>query len=194
MHRYAAFFGPADGQAIKGSYRCTETAVQAFIDREYNGSAISGLVVRKLDAPIHRQSRGPLSKQWVDLGSDVNWEDYGGLWGRPVKGEPDSWWVICFEPTHEWGDGAEDTYGKYYASLAKVDLTSDQLAGAWQYVGSDSADGLDEYGCAIPPHVFAAMKAEALHGYGAKEVEAERNGNAAFRIMVELAAEARGSE
>ncbi len=192
IHRYAVYETAAPAGERLGKLVRSFVRAQSAIDY---AASHPGLESRKLDVPIHVPSRGPLSKAWIDLGSDVNWTDHGGKWGRPVKGYPRMWWVIQFEPTSEWGDDAEETYGKYYASLAQVDLDApaDQLKGAMSYTGMPT-DGLDEYGAAIPGPVLAAMTAEALHSYGAKEIEAERNGGAAFRFLTELAAEARGSE
>ncbi len=71
-----------------------------------------------------KQDSGPLGKAWTDIGSDVNWLDYGGLWARHIAGT--RYHVIRFENCKEWGDGATG----YHCDLQEVDTASEQLESA----------------------------------------------------------------
>jgi hypothetical protein len=66
----------------------------------------------------HRyRGRSPL-KNWIDLGSDFCWEDYGGLWGRRA---PDgSWFVLRFTNLHE-AMGEREAPCKYACDVFRVD-------------------------------------------------------------------------
>lgn len=57
---------------------------------------------------VNRNVKGPrtckiLGTRWYDLGSDVDWLTYGGLWGRPAptEEEPGRWLVIRWDPDCE---------------------------------------------------------------------------------------------
>lgn len=187
MHRYAVYSEDV-GRTPDRLGKMIRSFVRLESARKFASRSVA-YIVRALDVPIYKPSRGPLGKAWIDLGSDMNWQDHGGKWGRPMKSDSRRWFVIQFEATADWGDTAEETYGKYYASLSIVDLDPPAavLKGAFSFVGIDAAQ---EPEFANSP----AVRAEALHAYGRKEVEAERNGGAAFRMVAQLAAEARGSE
>lgn len=38
-----------------------------------------------------------LGKRWIDLGSDLNWAEYGGMWGRRCSDDKDLWYVLRYE-------------------------------------------------------------------------------------------------
>lgn len=90
-----------------------------------------------------------MQRNWTDIGSDVNWRDYGGRWARHIAGT--RYHVVRFENCAEWGDGAT----RYHCDLQEVDIASDSLASALQSVGCD-----DESPCDL-------AKVEALASYGA---------------------------
>jgi hypothetical protein len=100
----------------------------------------------------------PVGKQWTDIGSDVNWSEYGGKWARHISGT--RYHVIRFENCAEWGDGATG----YHCDLQEVDTTNPQLLGALDSAGLPH-DGLDEYGDPFEP--WELMKVGALSGHGA---------------------------
>lgn len=103
-----------------------------------------------------RDSHGPLGKAWTDIGSDCDWQGYGGRWARHIEGT--RYHVIRFENCEEWGDGATG----YHCDLHEVDIASEQLASAGECRGI-AADWCDEYGDPLPE----LAKAEALSSYGA---------------------------
>lgn len=55
-------------------------------------------------------------RRWRDLGSDVDWVENGGMWGRRVS--PGVWLIVRFENQADWGDGASG----YYAEVKYVNL------------------------------------------------------------------------
>jgi hypothetical protein len=99
---------------------------------------------------------GPLGKGWTDIGSDVNWIDYGGRWARHIAGT--RYHVIRFENCEDWGDGATG----YHCDLHEVDIASEQLEHAFDSCGLD----LDEMNERQEPGKEWA-KADALSSYGA---------------------------
>lgn len=98
-----------------------------------------------------------MSRAWVDIGSDVNWREHGGLWARRVSGT--TWHVIWFMPCSEY---QRDKPG-YMCELCEVDAASPDLPSALESCGW-STDGRDEYGDPWPVETLVA----ALHGYGAR--------------------------
>lgn len=103
-----------------------------------------------------KQDNGPLGKAWTDIGSDVNWIDYGGRWARHIVGT--RYHVIRFENCEEWGDGATG----YHCDLQEVDIASEQLEQAYKCVGLH-AEEVAEHG--MPARDL--IKVEALASYGA---------------------------
>ena len=103
---------------------------------------------------VSRQVKAPpsvriLGTRWFDLGSDVDWQSYGGMWGRPAptEEEPDRWLVIRYDPGDE--RSLRGDRGMPQSALA--------LEVPWSHVEpSDlrssglSLDRLDEYGDRIP--------------------------------------------
>jgi hypothetical protein len=110
-----------------------------------------------------RDNHSPLGKAWTDIGSDVNWIDYGGRWARHIAGT--RYHVIRFENCEEWCDGATG----YNCDLQEVDTSNPQLADAIASCGLDAVnngdpqDWTDEFGDPVPE----LAKVEALSGYGA---------------------------
>lgn len=115
-------------------------------------------------------------KAWIDLGSDCNWQDHGGVWGRP-SGDDRVWQVIQFENCESWGDGATG----YYVSFADVDLQSDAKGAALSYIGS-TPDGCPDRDFKAHP-VSDAELAYALHSYGIKEIDFELQGTSPHALM-----------
>lgn len=98
------------------------------------------------------------ARGWTDIGSDVNWREYGGLWGRCVGGT--RWHVIWFMPCSEY---ERDKPG-YMCELTEVDTTSGDLASALRFCGY-AEDQKDEYGEPLPVECVVS----ALHSYGARD-------------------------
>jgi hypothetical protein len=101
-------------------------------------------------------------KGWTDIGSDVDWAGYHGLWTRQA---PDgTWFVIRFTNMFDaCGEGAcrRDGWAEYYAETCSVnlsELSDEQIRRALDSVGYDEI----EHG---PPSDL--VKVEALVGYGA---------------------------
>ena len=107
-----------------------------------------------------KSDHGPLGKSWTDIGSDVNWSEYGGRWARHIEGT--RYHVIRFENCAEWGDGATG----YHCDLQEVDACGDNVAAALECCDMP-LDGLDEYGAAIPSDAYVMMKVYAMSSYGA---------------------------
>jgi hypothetical protein len=113
------------------------------------------------------------SHRWYDLGSDVNWEDYGGMWGRPAPtdSEPDRWLVIRVDPEVDGGDTV-------YADAITV-CVSQVLAYDLEFSGVP-LDGLDEYGELIPTlelqgmHVRAYVETWGTQGVAGGDTLTER--------------------
>jgi len=93
-------------------------------------------------------------KSWYDLVSDVDWETYGGTWGRPMptEDEPDRWAVIRLDtdPDQDCDPVAVAVHVRISEILYDC-LTSHDVP----------LDGLDEYGDPIPPKVYAGEKVYA---------------------------------
>lgn len=104
-----------------------------------------------------RNEHGPLGKAWTDIGSDVNWADYGGLWARHIEGT--RYHVIRFENCREWGDGATG----YHVELSEVTLDNPQLESALASNGLTMADMSE-----IQERGREWAKVSALHSHGAK--------------------------
>lgn len=127
---------------------------------------------------------------WVDLGSDVSWDDHGGKWGRLAA--DGSVYVIVFENLDERGERPE-----YVCEVKRVDLPSmpaEQLERALKCVGlrregdtivSDSGDivanrtrqvqyvlaeACISYGCAEPLDTFSGDKYPARVRASARRV------------------------
>lgn len=114
----------------------------------------------------------PLGPRWTDIGSDVNWLEYGGLWARRL--EDGDWHVIAF---HNDGDpmGSGDRYG---VTLSLVSLAHEWLDPARESCGY--AEGwLDDYGEPLGDE----CKVSALHGYGARSELGSYQGNNAHALL-----------
>lgn len=123
-----------------------------------------------------------MAKQWIDIGSDVNWTDYGGRWARKVA--PGRYLVIRFENCAEWGDGASG----YHVSLDEVDVGSandETIERARSYVGAD------EYEANTGEPLPEIGLVEALHSYGAKAPLWQESGTNAHKLMRAAKHEAR---
>jgi hypothetical protein len=96
-------------------------------------------------------------RNWTDIGSDVNWQDYGGHWARKI--DDTNYMVIHFDRETDSDD--------YYVTVSEVDLAHEWLAGAMQHADVPT-DGLDEYGDKIDPEAYRLMQVWACHSYGAR--------------------------
>lgn len=86
----------------------------------------------------------PGMRGWTDIGSDVNWEDYGGKWAR--RAADSSYYVVDF--TSMWETCGEDNcksdgQDRYVVEVKRVDLTAlsaDQITRALECVSLDLAE------------------------------------------------------
>ena len=98
-----------------------------------------------------------LGKRWYDLGSDVDWQKYGGCWGRPMPtpDEPDLWAVIRLEENHAIAVYVRESN----ATSEEMDYSDVPL------------DGLDEWGQPLPELEWAAERVRAyIYYWGANGV------------------------
>src|SRR4029077_18251059 len=69
--------------------------------------------------------RGAHMKGWIDLGSDLAWEDHGGTWGRRIR--EGMWFVVTFTNMYEECGARASADGsavpEYIAEARFVDLT-----------------------------------------------------------------------
>jgi hypothetical protein len=124
---------------------------------------------------------------WIDLGSDVNWSDYHGMWGRKAPHEPNAWYILRFTNMIDAAGerAAVDMKIRYECSVFRVDLgalpeakkqavlESFSFRESWDEAAEEAAIvyGLVGDGCASPLHdeqswnypdrVRAAAKREA---------------------------------
>lgn len=123
-------------------------------------------------------------RNWTDIGSDVCWEDHGGLWARKIS---DTQYIIMqFENCEDWGDGATG----YHVSLAEVDLTSPALASALECCDCP-ADGLDDYGNPIPAEQYRLWQVVSCAQYGAKAPLYQESGTNVRKLIASAKREAR---
>lgn len=86
---------------------------------------------------IHKDSYG-----WIDIGSDVNWDEHGGNWAK--KAQDGSWYVITFDNLE--GHGIYDL-PKYLATVKNIEpreVDTEELKSALQCIGMDFKDVDDE--------------------------------------------------
>lgn len=102
-----------------------------------------------------RSEHGPLGKAWTDIGSDVNWSEYGGKWARHIEGT--RYHVIRFENCEECGDGATG----YHCDLQEVDTSNPQLESALACSGLDVAEMSERQ---EPGKQWALVEALSSHG------------------------------
>ncbi len=109
--------------------------------------------------------------KWTDIGSDVNWREYGGNWARHIDGT--RYHVIRFiNMVDACGRDATDTY---LCELVEVDTTSDRLADALDssdgqlteqdvIIGSEwkSVEALSSYGAYAPLWQYSGENAHAI--------------------------------
>lgn len=113
----------------------------------------------------------PLGPRWGDIGSDVNWLEYGGLWARRVSGN--EWHVIAFH-----NDGESDERPRYAVTLSEVMLDDPHLDDARESCGY-AEDWRDEYGDPLGDE----CKVNALHGWGARRELGSYQGNNAHALL-----------
>lgn len=112
-------------------------------------------------------------RSWTDIGSDVNWMQYGGRWARHVDGT--RYHVIRFD---NWNEYEREPREQYLCELVEVDLASEQLDSARQCCGY-AEDWRDEYGDPLPDE----CKVGALASYGAYRMLHQASGNNARELM-----------
>lgn len=85
-------------------------------------------------------------KNWIDLGSDVCWEDHGGMWGRRAK--DGKWFVLSFYDL--WEATGDEALDHYHCSVKMVELASipenemaRAIASMGDWVGSTEFMALD---------------------------------------------------
>lgn len=111
-------------------------------------------------------------KGWIDLGSNVNWSDYGGKWGK--RASDGSWYVLDFTNMYDAcgeGECKRDGQSQYVCEVKRVDLSqlsSENLQRALDCIGLD-LDDVDvkhreaaqveacvSYGCTQPLNSFSS--------------------------------------
>lgn len=102
-------------------------------------------------------------RTWYDIGSDVNWIDYGGRWARHIEGT--RYHVIRFdnleECTGEAGAG-------YHCDLSEVDTESEQLRSALECCGYPiEREGGQFFEADHATPLLPLNAVEALSSYGA---------------------------
>jgi len=124
---------------------------------------------------------------------DINWEDYGGSWGRKLR---DGVWIILrFENKAEWGDGASG----YHCDVLQVDLTTlpeASLQSALQSCGHELKE-IDDEQCIVTSHTgdiearkrdkwFEAMLIDCCMGYGCyAPLDSTEGGSYPLRVRAE---------
>jgi hypothetical protein len=110
---------------------------------------------------------------WIDIGCDVNWEDYGGRWAKRAK--DGSYYVIEFTNMYDACgeiDCKRDGQDQYVCEVSRVDLKdldASTIKSALNYVGLDLIDVMLDY------HEVATVGACA--SYGAKQPLESFSGN-----------------
>lgn len=107
------------------------------------------------------------TRTWHDIGSDVNWIDYGGLWARHVGGTV--YHVLAF-----YNDGTDFETDKksYAASLREVDTLSNVLPAALNCCGWDDETA-----------ALTLNQVHALAMYGAGDILWSHSGNNAHKLV-----------
>lgn len=107
-------------------------------------------------------------RTWYDIGSDVNWIDYGGRWARHIDGT--RYHVIRFDNS----DG-------YHCDLSEVDTQSEQLPAALVSCGWDEINWVDDP--EMNPAREPLCQVEALSSYGAHAPLHQDSGTNAHRLI-----------
>lgn len=112
-------------------------------------------------------------KNWIELCSDVSWEDYHGMWARKSKGG--TWFVLVW--TNMWDAcGKEEGLDQYSCEVKSLDLTelsAENVASALRSCGFKATDEgiVSDQGDVISnkPHIMERILVETCiqHGYGA---------------------------
>ena len=95
---------------------------------------------------------------WIDICSDVNWEDYHGLWGYQVS--PGVWYCLRWNNLYDAMGEAEAPH-QYECNVLLVnlnDMDPAELASALESCGIDFDD--------IDPAVHEIVKVDSVVGYG----------------------------
>lgn len=109
--------------------------------------------------------------KWQDIGSDVNWTDYGGLWA--ARNHSSRWFVIRFDNMHE--ATGEESGDRYHATLYEVDLDSDQLPQALECCGMEYSEDMTD--------LSDLAKVNALTSYMGGSPLWQDGGNNAWKLV-----------
>lgn len=72
-------------------------------------------------------------RRWYDLGSDINWVDHGGVWGKPAgTDDPGMWYVMIFHPNSAEFNAELDLY--------EVRVTEPKVIKLLEGIGLDEED------------------------------------------------------
>lgn len=106
---------------------------------------------------------------WIELASDVNWQDYHGMWAK--KGPDGAWYVLVW--TNLWdAAGESEDLDQFECQVKRLDLgelPADELKSALRSCGLEqTSEGLmQSYGCdLVDPAWEERAKVEACIGYG----------------------------
>ena len=102
-------------------------------------------------------------KGWLDVGSDVSWEDYGGQWGK--RASEGVWFFVKFENMLEYmseGELKQGGHDVYYAQVKQVDLREVPVSEVESAMKSCGPDDLERY----EVEIHEAIHATACADYG----------------------------
>lgn len=175
------------GYTIDGAFYCAEhaqidegdedsghaTAVFAGDEGEHTcDTCLADEIAERNAKRAKSRAVSPLGARWQDIGSDVNWLEYGGNWARRVSDT--EWHVIAFHNDGD-SDGQRDRYG---VTLSEVMIDDEALESARECCGY-APGWLDEYGDPLPD----TCKVAALHDYGARHQIGSFQGNNAHALL-----------
>jgi len=112
----------------------------------------------------------PGMKGWIDIGSDVNWEDYHGMWAR--KARDGSWYVLRFDNSRDsCGDRAVDNgeIDEFICDVKRFDgAPDDEIDSALRSSGFRREDGtiVSDSGDVFDADVLDLVLLEACIRYG----------------------------
>ncbi len=124
-------------------------------------------------------------KTWIDVGSDVNWQDYGGTWARKVA--PGRYHFINFGNWEDMVGGDAAGGPTYNCALSEVDLNlipQDEVDSAAEFCDLDSWID-DEVDVEVDVEVKLLAIATACHSYGCKAPLEEWNSHNARKLIAD---------
>lgn len=158
------YFTPQAVQLCQSPPFSLGSARSMWIDiRGMSGEEFVGDVARWLKHTLtpNARSKWDMPGGWKRLSGDINWEDYGGKWGK--RANDGTWVVIAFRNTGE--DQQEEVELPYVATVLLVtpaDMGEKQMASILAFAGLD----LDE----LPPEQREAALVDATTAYSTSQI------------------------